>query len=114
MFPLLPTRLATVCTGDAARCAALASRQDQLRGALRRVGGRVEWGVKAYAPPGNADRAPRARNAADVDTCAEAGPGGRAGVAYPQRPRAPPPSRPEARRAPRPTPRRPPPRPPPT
>jgi hypothetical protein len=88
MFPLLPTRLATVYTGDAALCAALASRQDQLRGALRRVGGRVEWGVKAYAPQGNADRAPRARNAADVDTCEEAGPGGGAGLAYLQRRRA--------------------------
>src|SRR5258708_34426215 len=89
MFPLLPTRLATVCTGDAARCAALASRQDQLRGALRRVGGRVEWGVKAYAPPGTADRAPRARNAADVATWEEAAPGGGAGPAHPPRRRAP-------------------------
>jgi len=57
MFPLLPTRLATVYSGDAAVCAALADRRGRLRGALRRVGGRVEWGVKAYAKPepGEAD-----------------------------------------------------------
>jgi hypothetical protein len=51
LFPLLPVRLATVYSGDAALCAALAQRGDQLLGALRRVGGRVEWGVKAYAAP---------------------------------------------------------------
>jgi Gas vesicle synthesis protein GvpL/GvpF len=39
LFPLLPVRLATVYSGDAA-----------VHDALRRVGGRVEWGVKAYAP----------------------------------------------------------------
>jgi hypothetical protein len=48
LFPLLPVRLATVYSGDAALCAALASRGAELLGALRRVGGRVEWGVKAY------------------------------------------------------------------
>jgi gas vesicle protein GvpL/GvpF len=51
MFPLLPTRLATVYSGDAAVCAALAERSEQLLDVLRRVGGRVEWGVKAYAAP---------------------------------------------------------------
>ena len=51
LFPLLPTRLATVYTSDAAVCAALGERCAALRGALRRVGGRVEWGVKAYAVP---------------------------------------------------------------
>jgi len=49
MFPLLPLRLATVYSNDAAMTAALAGRGDELRGALRRIGGRVEWGVKAYA-----------------------------------------------------------------
>src|SRR5215472_2043737 len=51
LFPLLPVRLATVYSGDAAVCAALTSRCDQLRDALHRVGGRVEWGVKTYAAP---------------------------------------------------------------
>jgi len=51
LFPLLPTRLATVYSSDDAVCAALAERRAALRGALRRVGGRVEWGVKAYAMP---------------------------------------------------------------
>ena len=49
LFPLLPVRLATVYSGDAAVAAALAERGGQLRDALHRVGGRVEWGVKAYA-----------------------------------------------------------------
>ncbi len=51
LFPLLPTRLATVYLADAAVCAALASRREQLRDTLGRVGGRVEWGVKAYPTP---------------------------------------------------------------
>jgi hypothetical protein len=42
MFPLLPVRLATVYSGDAAVCAALAGHRDQLRDTLRRLGGRVE------------------------------------------------------------------------
>ena len=50
LFPLLPVRLATVYSGDAAVHAALAEHGSRLREALRRVGGRVEWGVKAYAP----------------------------------------------------------------
>ena len=48
LFPLLPVRLATVYSGDAAVCAALTARCGELRDALHRVGGRVEWGVKAY------------------------------------------------------------------
>lgn len=51
LFPLLPVRLATVYSGDAAVCAALTEHREQLRDALRRVGGCVEWGVKAYAAP---------------------------------------------------------------
>jgi hypothetical protein len=51
LFELLPTRLATVYSGDAALCAALAARRDQLLDTLHRVGGRAEWGVKAYAAP---------------------------------------------------------------
>ena len=64
LFPLLPVRLATVYSGDAAVCAALTDHRDQLRDTLRRVGGRVEWGVKAYAAPeseSEAERVPAAR-----------------------------------------------------
>jgi Gas vesicle synthesis protein GvpL/GvpF len=50
LFPLLPVRLATVYSSDDAVHAALAERGSRLRDALHRVGGRVEWGVKAYAP----------------------------------------------------------------
>ena len=49
LFPLLPVRLATVYSGDAALCSALADHNAELLDSLRRVGGRVEWGVKAYA-----------------------------------------------------------------
>jgi hypothetical protein len=55
LFPLLPVRLATVYSGDDAVCAALTARGSLLRDALQRVGGRVEWGVKAYAAPGGED-----------------------------------------------------------
>jgi len=51
LFPLLPTRLATVYSGDAAMATSLARRRAELRAALRRVGGRMEWGVKAYDAP---------------------------------------------------------------
>ena len=49
LFPLLPVRLATVYHGDAAAGAALAGQSGQLLDTLRRIGGCVEWGVKAYA-----------------------------------------------------------------
>ena len=55
LVPLLPVRLATVYSSDAAVCAALAGHRDQLLDTLRRIGGRVEWGVKAYAAAGNGD-----------------------------------------------------------
>ncbi|HEX9040718.1 MAG TPA: GvpL/GvpF family gas vesicle protein [Trebonia sp.] len=72
LFPLLPVRLATVYTGDAAVSAALTERGGQLRDALRRVGGRVEWGVKAYAaqhePEGpNEAEGPDEAKSADAD-----------------------------------------------
>jgi hypothetical protein len=85
LFPLLPTRLATVYTGDAVLRAALARRQDQVRGALRRVGGRVEWGVKAYAAePDRPERGP----AAGSEAAAGTEPGSGAGLAYLRRRRA--------------------------
>ena len=49
LFPLLPVRLATVYRDDTAVRAALADHDGQLLDTLRRIGGRVEWGVKAYA-----------------------------------------------------------------
>lgn len=98
LFPVLPTRLATVYTGDDALCAALAGRQDQLSDALRRIEGRVEWGVKTYAAaeanvPAQADEAEPAEAAGG---CAGAGgaagrktgPGSGAGLAYLKRRRA--------------------------
>jgi hypothetical protein len=90
LFPLLPTRLATIYASDAALCAALASRQDQLRDALRRVGGRVEWGVKVYPAPGadKAERASASGHRADAGAGQDAEPGGGAGLAYLQRRRA--------------------------
>ena len=100
LFPLLPVRLATVYSGDAAVCAALTSRCGQLRDALRRVGGRVEWGVKAYAAaPGDdgagetdgdaadAERAPAVVSAGDGDDQPPKTEGG-AGMAYLRRRRA--------------------------
>ena len=96
LFPLLPVRLATVYSGDAAVCAALAEHNGQLFDVLRRVGGRVEWGVKAYpaqepeaAPESGkpesdkAGPAPAAGNLAGKEGAGEdAGPGGGAGLAY--------------------------------
>jgi hypothetical protein len=96
LFPLLPTRLATVYSGDAVVCAALANRHDQLRDVLRRVGGRVEWGVKAYAAPepdasaepDKAERAAVAGNRVGEGAGRDAGPGSGAGLTYLKRRRA--------------------------
>jgi hypothetical protein len=101
LFPLLPVRLATVYSGDAALCAALAEHNGQLLDALRRVGGRVEWGVKAYAAAepdaagesGKAERdeterTPAAGNPAGAGADQDSGPGGGAGLAYLKRRRA--------------------------
>lgn len=48
-FAVLPTRFATVYSSDAAMAAEFDGRGEELRAALRRVRGCVEWGVKAYA-----------------------------------------------------------------
>jgi Gas vesicle synthesis protein GvpL/GvpF len=88
LFPLLPVRLATVYGSDADVCAALTHHRDQLRDTLHRLGGRVEWGVKAYAAPepeGRAQRDPAPREPVG----AGAGPsGGATGQAYLGRRRA--------------------------
>jgi hypothetical protein len=80
LFPLLPTRLATVYTSDESMAAVLGARHEELLAALRRVGGRVEWGVKAYAVPEaeQAAAAPAETPASD----AAGGAGRGAGLAY--------------------------------
>ena len=94
-FPLLPTRLATVYTSDAAVCDALDERGAELRAALRRVGGRVEWGVKAYAEPSSAreQRVPAGRDRAGAREGTDPGAANKdagtgAGLAYLKRRRA--------------------------
>jgi hypothetical protein len=101
LFPLLPVRLATVYSGDAAVCAALAEHNGRLRNVLRRVGGRIEWGVKAYAAqepeaapesgtaePDKAGPAPARNLAAGAGAGEDARPGSGAGLAYLKRRRA--------------------------
>jgi hypothetical protein len=116
LFPLLPVRLATVYSGDAALRAALAEHNAHLLDSLHRVGGRVEWGVKAYAAqeaaagtePGTGQEAGKAEpdktepgpaaDLAGADTGKDsasgsgadkdAGPGSGAGLAYLKRRRA--------------------------
>jgi hypothetical protein len=89
LFPLLPARLATVYTGDAAVGAALAGHRDDLRDALRRVEGRVEWGVKAYAAPEPDKPGPERPGAAESpESGADSQPEGGAGLAYLKRRRA--------------------------
>ena len=66
--PVLPMRLATVYSGDTAMAVMLAERGPELAAALDSVGGRVEWGVKAYAlPAGTAGRGTAGRDAAGRD-----------------------------------------------
>jgi hypothetical protein len=82
LFPVLPTRLATVYSSDAAMAAALDGRREDLRAALRRIGGRVEWGVKAYAAAGqdNPERVPARGRDASAGAGDSTGAG--AGMAY--------------------------------
>jgi Gas vesicle synthesis protein GvpL/GvpF len=91
LFPLLPTRLATVYSGDETMAAVLGARREELLEALERVGGRAEWGVKAYAVP-EEERAERDEPApAESPAPARAaggGPGRGAGLAYLKRRRA--------------------------
>lgn len=84
LFPVLPMRLATVYSSDAGLAAALDGRREDLRATLHRVGGRVEWGVKAYAAArqDNGGRVP-----ADEPEASDAT-GGGAGLAYLRRRRA--------------------------
>lgn len=77
--PLVPMRLATVYSDDTRIAAMLTERGEDFRSALRRISGRMEWGVKAYA-----DRQPGASDDSAVPAVAS-GPGGGAGAAYLQR-----------------------------
>lgn len=91
LFPLLPVRLATVYGDDTAVCAALTDHRDQLRDTLRRLGGRVEWGVKAYAAPesgSEAERVPAAREPVGAGAGTGPSPNGGTGLAYLKRRRA--------------------------
>jgi hypothetical protein len=95
LFPVLPMRLATVYSSDAGLAAALDGRREDLHAALRRVGGRVEWGVKAYAAAGQDDDG---RVRADEPDASD-GTGGGAGLAYLRRRRAQLSARHDARRS---------------
>jgi hypothetical protein len=80
--PLVPMRLATVYSDDARIAAMLSERRADFRSALRRISGRLEWGVKIYA-----DRQPEASDDSAA-TAGTSGPGGGAGAAYLQRRRS--------------------------
>jgi len=84
LFPVLPARFATVYSSAAAMAAALAGHREELRAGLRRVGGCVEWGVKAYPAGSTAGAgASDARTGASTDAT-----GTGAGMAYLKRRRA--------------------------
>lgn len=90
LFPLLPTRLATVYSSDESMAAVLDGRREELLAAMRRVGGRVEWGVKAYAVPQSERHETAGRQEpAPAAGSAPADAGGRgAGLAYLRRRKA--------------------------
>lgn len=83
LFPLLPMRLATVYTSDESMASVLGAHREDLLDALRRVGGRVEWGVKAYAVP-EAEQ----EHAVSVDSAAAESADRGAGLAYLKRRKA--------------------------
>jgi hypothetical protein len=85
LAPVVPMRLATVYSDDAGVSTVLAERGPDFRQALRRIGTRREWGVKAYAvPPSEHAGAAAGPPAARARTGAGAG----AGAAYLQRRRS--------------------------
>ncbi|HEX6451720.1 MAG TPA: GvpL/GvpF family gas vesicle protein, partial [Trebonia sp.] len=105
-LPLLPMRLATVYSGEPTLADALEARREDFRAALRQVGGRVEWGVKAYAQPQPGRGAPGGGDDAEAaDTSGESTPaeggastGSGAGMAYLKKRRAQMTARQDARR----------------
>jgi hypothetical protein len=69
--------------------AVLDGRREELLAAMRRVGGRVEWGVKAYAVPESEQPEARRPEAVPAEGGAPADAGGRgAGLAYLKRRKA--------------------------
>jgi gas vesicle protein GvpL/GvpF len=106
IVPLLPMRLATVYHGEPTLADALEARREDFLAALEQVGGRVEWGVKAYAQPQPGREAPGgggdagAAGAPGESTPGEsAAPGGGgAGMAYLKKRRAQMTARQDARR----------------
>jgi hypothetical protein len=89
MFPLLPTRLATVYSSDESMAAVLDGRREELLAAMRRAGGRVEWGVKAYAVRESEQPEAKRPEVAPAEGGAPADAGGRgAGLAYLKRRKA--------------------------
>src|SRR5262249_30187662 len=74
---LVPMRLATVYSGDANVAAMLTEREADFRSALRRMSGREEWGVKAYA-----DQQPGAGGDESGAAARPSSQGTGAGVAY--------------------------------
>jgi hypothetical protein len=65
---VVPARLATVYRDDARVAEVLAERHDELVGALARLTGRDEWGVKGYAVPGATPRQDDPRDAGGTGT----------------------------------------------
>lgn len=89
LFAVLPARLATVYSGDESMAAVLDGRREELLAAMRRVGGRVEWGVKAYAVPESEQPEAERHEPAPAEGGAPADAGGRgAGLAYLKRRKA--------------------------
>ena len=88
LFPVLPARFSTVYRSEATLVAALAERGDQLRSALARVGGRMEWGVKAYAVPAGKGDATELITASVAEPSPGTGAEPGAGMAYLKRRRA--------------------------
>lgn len=80
---IVPMRLATVYFDDARVHTMLNSHQDQLADMLRRLTGRTEWGVKAYAEAADPPQAAIANQRSTVDSN-----GGATGAAYLRRKRA--------------------------
>ncbi|GAA1113106.1 GvpL/GvpF family gas vesicle protein [Streptomyces javensis] len=80
LAPTVPLPLATVYLDDGRVREALADRQTSFLTALDRIAGRVEWGVKVYAPTGPPP-APAATDATAAAPAEGPGPGG-SGRAY--------------------------------
>ncbi|HEY2550596.1 MAG TPA: GvpL/GvpF family gas vesicle protein [Streptosporangiaceae bacterium] len=78
--PVVPMRLATVYTSEAAVTGMLAERAADLAEALRRISSCQEWGVKTYADPRQ-----RAQHEADAADRPAGDAPARSGVAYLQR-----------------------------